>query len=188
TFKVGDSTYNNVSVTQRSNIGSEDNYGMSIYGSVPVTSKITVRGNLSGFERYINTGFTTGGNIHGFNYRTNVNFTYELSSSFTIEAFGNFNSPRINAQGTVPSFTTYSLALRKQLFHKNGSIAITAMNAFNQYVNQTTNLTGSNFTVVTTRLIPYQSFGFNFTYKFGKLEFKEEKQPDDQGQNQQGGN
>jgi len=188
TFKVGDSTYNNVSVTQRSNIGTENNYGISVYGSVPVSQKITLRGNLSGFERYINTGFATGGNVHGFNYRTNVNFTYELSSSFTIEAFGNFNSPRINAQGTVPSFTTYSLALRKQLFHKNGSIAITAVNAFNKYVNQTTTLVGDNFDVVSTRLVPYQSFGFNFTYKFGKLEFKDDKQPEDQGMNQQGGN
>jgi ferric enterobactin receptor len=117
-----------------------------------------------------------------------MNVTYDITNSFTIEGFGNFNSPRINAQGTVPSFTTYNLAIRKQLFHKKGSIAITATNAFSRYINQTTNLTGSNFTIISTRQVPYQSFGFNFTYKFGKLEFKEDKQPDNSNSDPQGGN
>ncbi len=179
TYKIGDSTYTNVAVTERANIGHEDNYGLNIYGSIPITSKINIRGNLSGFQRYIVTGLSTGGNVQGFNYRTNMNITYELTKTFTMEGFVNFNSPRINAQGTYPSFTTYSLAIRKQLFHKNGSIALTAMNAFSKYVNQTTNLTGSNFTLVSTREVPYQSFGFNFTYKFGKLEFKQDKEPSD---------
>ncbi|HSY76747.1 MAG TPA: outer membrane beta-barrel family protein, partial [Bacteroidia bacterium] len=186
-LKIGDSTYSNVAVTTRSNIGSEDNYGINVYGSVPVTKKLNIRGNLSGFQRYINTGLSTGGNISGFNYRTNVNVTYDISSSFTAEAFSNYSSPRINAQGTIPSFTSYSFALRKQLFKKKGSIAITATNAFSKYVVQVTNLTGQNFTMVSTRQVPYQSFGFNFTYKFGKLEFKEDKTPDNSNSDPQGG-
>ncbi len=188
TYKIGDSTYTNVSVRTIDNIGHEDNYGLNIYGSVPVTKKLNIRGNLSGFQRYIVTGLSSGGNISGFNYRINMNVTYDITNSFTIEGFGNFNSPRINAQGTVPSFTTYNLAIRKQLFHKKGSIAITATNAFSRYINQTTNLTGSNFTIISTRQVPYQSFGFNFTYKFGKLEFKEDKQPDNSNSDPQGGN
>jgi ferric enterobactin receptor len=94
----------------------------------------------------------------------------------TAEVFGNYNSTRINAQGTYPAFFTYNFAVREDLFNGKGSIALTATNPFNYYVNQTTNLTGENFTVVTTRELPYQSFGFNFAYKFGKLEFKKEKE------------
>lgn len=189
TFKIGDSTYNNVAVTERANIGSENNYGASIYGSVSLTPELNIRCNLSGFERYIVTGLPDGGNVHGFNYRTNMNVTYDITKTLTVEAFGNFNSPRVNAQGTVPSFTTYSLAIRKQFWNKKASIAITAVNAFSKYVNQPTNLVGDNFTLISTREVPYQSFGINLTYKFGKLEFKDDKQPDDPNMGQpQGGN
>jgi hypothetical protein len=30
-----------------------------------------------------------------------------------------------------------------------------------------------------TRQLPYRSFGFNFTYKFGHMEFKKEKEIED---------
>jgi hypothetical protein len=118
-----------------------------------------------------------------------MNATYEFNDDLSFEAFANFNSPRVNAQGTYPQFFNYTFAFRKQLFHKKASIAATATNPFNKYVTQTTNLTGDNFTLVTTRQLPYQSFGINFTYKFGKLEFKPDKQPEDNNQNQpEGGN
>ena len=51
---------------------------------------------------------------------------------------------------------------------------ITATNCFEKYVNQKTELTRQNFTISNSRQIPYHSFGFNFTYKFGWIEFKKE--------------
>jgi len=176
TYKIGDSTYNDVSVSIPENIGRETNIGANIFGSIPVKKKLNLRSNISLYQRYITTGFATGGDISGFNYRLNLNATYKFSKTLTAEAFGNYNSTRINAQGTYPAFFVYSFGIRQDLFKGNGSIAVTATNPFNYYVNQTTNLTGDNFTVVTTRELPYQSFGFNFTYKFGKLEFKNEKE------------
>jgi ferric enterobactin receptor len=178
-YKAGDSTYTNVSVRIRENIGYEHNYGLSVFASVPVSKKINLRANVNCFQRYIYTGISSVGNVEGFNYRTNLNATYQVDSTLTIELFGNLNSKRVNAQGTFPSFTTYNFALRKQLFHKKGSIALTATNFFDEYVNQETNLHGDNFTLLNTRQLPYRSFGINFTYKFGKLEFKKEKQEED---------
>ena len=40
TYKIGDSTYTNVAVSTRENIGREDNYGLSFFGSVPGQEKI----------------------------------------------------------------------------------------------------------------------------------------------------
>jgi hypothetical protein len=108
-----------------------------------------------------------------------MNASYEITKTFLVELFGNFNSPRINAQGTMPSFTTYNIALRKQFFHTKASLAITATNAFNKYVEQKTRLQGENFDLTNIRELPYRSFGINFTYKFGKLEFKKEKETED---------
>ena len=179
TYKIGDSTYNNVSVTMPSNVGHETNIGTNLFGSIPIKKKITVRSNISLFERYINTGFSTGGNVSGVSYRINLNTSYKVSKTLSVEVFGNYNSPRINAEGTYPAFYTYNFAIRKELFKGKGSIAATATNPFNYYMKQTINITGENFTLVNTRDLPYQSFGFNFTYEFGKLEFKNKKDVED---------
>lgn len=179
TFTVGDTTYTNVAVSTRENIGREDNFGLSIFASVPVTKKLNLRTNISCFKRYINTGFATGGNIHGFNSRSNLNVSYQLSSTLILELLGNYNSSRINAQGTMPAFYTYNFAFRKQLFNKKASIAFTATNFFSKYIYQKTTLTGEDFTIDNTRQLPYRSFGINLTYKFGKMEFKKEKETED---------
>ena len=130
-YKVGDSTYTNVSLKMNSNIGREDNYGSSIFAQVPIMHKINARVNCNFIYRNIYTGLSAGGNYSGFNYRTNANLTYEATKTFTFEAFANYNSPRINAQGTYPAFFSYNFAIRKQLFNKKASLAITANNPFN---------------------------------------------------------
>ena len=99
------------------------------------------------------------------------------------EFFGNFNSARHEAQGNYPSFTSYNIAIRKQFWNKKGSIAFTTTNPFSKYVTQQTKLFGSNFTAINTRQIPFRSFGLNFTWKFGKLEFKKNKEERDNNLN-----
>jgi outer membrane receptor for ferrienterochelin and colicin len=178
-YIIGDSTYTNVAISTRENIGREDNFGLNLFASISVTQKLNLRTNISCFERTIMTGMSSGGNIHGFSYRTNINISYQPGSTLIFEFLGNFNSARINAQGKMPSFISYNFAIRKQLFDKKGSIAITATNFFDKYVYQKTELSGQNFKVSNSRQLPYRSFGFNFTYKFGKVEFGKEKVAED---------
>jgi ferric enterobactin receptor len=175
-YKVGDSVYQNVSVSTPQNIGVENNYGLNIYGSIPFTPKLNVRTNLAFFDRYIHNGIDAGSNITSFNYRVNVNVTYQFNNNFVAEAFGNFNSPRNEVQGRFPSFTSYNFAFRKQVWKKKGSFGFTTTNPFNKYVNQTTAVIGQGFMLNSTRKLPYRSFGISFMYKFGKLEFKKDKE------------
>ncbi len=175
-YTLGDSVYTDVSVNTQMNIGSENNYGFNIYGSVPIGKKLNLRSNITVFDRYIVTGSLGGPPINSFNYRINLNAGYQLSPTFIAEFFGNFRSARNEIQGRYPSFTTYSVAMRKQFWKKKGSIAFTVTNPIGKYVNQETAVTGSNFTLNSLRQIPYRSFGINFTWKFGKLEFKKDKE------------
>lgn len=183
-YKVGDSVYTNVSVTTSENIGVENNFGLNLYGSVPLTPRLNVRSNLSFFDRYIVNGITPG-TITSFNYRANMNITYQFSNNFIGEAFGNFNSARNEVQGKYPSFSSYSFAFRKQLWHKKGSVGFTTTNPFNKYVSQPTEVKGTGFTLNSTRQVPFQSFGISFTLKFGKLEFKKEPEPETGGGKQE---
>jgi len=175
-LQIGDSLYHNVSVSTRENIGTEKNTGVNLFANLHVTPKFSLRGNAFVFHRYIINEVDKGLNRRSFNYRFNMNATYQFSALLAAEFFGNFNSARNEVQGKYPSFTTYSIAVRKLSRNKKMSLALTATNPFNNYVNQQLELYGANFTQTSLRRIPFRSIGINFTWKFGKLEFKKEKE------------
>lgn len=175
-LKVGDSTYTNVSVSTRENIGLEKDAGINLFANLHLFTKLNLRANFFAFKRRTLNAIDPGFNASSVNFRTNMNASYEFSNTLSAEFFGNFNSARHEVQGIYPSFTSYSLAVRKQFWKKNGSIALTAVNPFSEYVKQETILHGPGFNVSSVRKIPFRSFGINFTWKFGKLEFKKEKE------------
>jgi ferric enterobactin receptor len=172
---VGDTVYKNVAVSTRQNIGTEKNLGMNIFSDLHLTPKFNVRTNIFVFYRQGINALDSGLKVESWNYRINMNLSYNFSNTLAGEFFASFNSPRNEIQGKYPSFSTYTFAFRKQIWKKKGSIAITGTNIFSEYLDQATVLYGPNFTVNSLRKIPFRSIGINFTWKFGKLEFKKEK-------------
>ena len=169
TYSIGDSIYTNVALTNKVNIGKEKNMGLDLFEDLRFSSKLNFRSNISLFYR--NTIDSTI-NINSFNYKFNVNASYQFSSTLTAEFFGNINSPRNEAQGRYPSFSTYNIGLRKQIWNKKGSVAITSNSLFSKYLNMNTRVTGNGFIVDSQRKILFRSIGINFVWKFGKIDFK----------------
>lgn len=174
-FSIGDSIYENVSVTTRANIGTEYNSGLVITGSFPITEKLNIRENIILTHKYYANNFKTA-NTTGVGFRLNLNLNYRLSKSLIAEAFGDYRSPTKSIQGKQAQRITYTFAFRKFMMEKKASIGFTATNPFNHYINQETTTFTSNYTATTIRKIPFQSFGISFNYKFGKLQFKKEKE------------
>ena len=167
---INGSSFTDVSLTQRYNIGWQNSWGGNIFGAVSVTPTLSLRSNIQLGSR---TNSSPGlGTVSGFAFRGNLNASYKLGNDWMAELFGNYNSTQKTIQGTRPAFGFYTLAVRKELFHRNGSIGFTATNPFNKYIDQQSTLYGSNFNQTTGRKVPYQSFGITLSYKFGKLEFK----------------
>ncbi|WP_158827407.1 TonB-dependent receptor domain-containing protein [Mucilaginibacter lacusdianchii] len=183
-YRVGDSVYHHVSVSNRQNIGTEQNTGISISGSIPLGKKLNLRTNTSVIDKYIVNKVYGGPSVNAVVVRGNLNLSYQLSDSFVAEAFGNYNSPMRNIQGRSPKFITYNMALRKQLMHKKASVGFTTTNPFAKYVNQVTTITqaattnGQPYNSYSLRRVPYQSFGISFSWRFGKLDFKKDKEQD----------
>jgi len=179
-LNIGGTDYSNVTLSQRYNIGSQTGIGLNLFGSVPA-GKFTFRSNVQLGER---TNSTPGlASVTGFAYRINLNTSYEFPANLIAEVFGNYNSSQKNLQGTRPGFGFYNIAVRKQFMNKKASIGVTAANPFAQYVNQTSTTYGANFSQSNLRQVPYRSFGITLSYKFGKLEFKNDKE--DNKNNQQ---
>ena len=181
TLTIAGHTYTNVFLNQRYNIGTETTEGVSLFGSVPVTDKLNLRSNMMFGDRITtNPGNPT---VSGFTYRINLNATYQFPHDFTAEVFGNYNSSQRTIQGTRPIFAFYNMAVRKQFWNKKASIGLTATDPFSPYINQRTTTFGSDFNQSNLRQVPFRSFGITLSYKFGKLEFKKDKEKDDNNNN-----
>lgn len=179
TLMVGDSVYNNASVSTRENIGTENNTGVNLFADLHPVSKLGLRTTVFMFHRKIINAIDVGSSRTSFNYRISFNANYQFSGLLAAEFFGNFNAARNEVQGKYPSLTTYSFAVRKQFWNKKASLALMAINPFNEYVKQRLELYGTDFTTTSVRKIPFRSVGINFTWKFGLLEFKNEEEKND---------
>jgi outer membrane receptor protein involved in Fe transport len=188
-LNIDGTAYQSVSLTQRYNLGSQITTGASLFGSVPLTSKLNVRTNMFFGERINrNPGNPT---VTGFAYRINLNGSYDFGHDLAVEVFGNYNAAQRTIQGTRPAFMFYNIALRKQFMNKKASLSLTAANPFNEYVDQKTTASGTNFTQNSLRQVPFRSFGISLSYKFGKLEFKKDRDKDgekDKGEDQSDNN
>ncbi len=182
-LQVGDTIYTNVALSTRENIGRENNFGINFFAAAKFFSRLDLRSNLFFYERHTINTIVKGYDYNSFNYHINLNADYQFSKTLVAEFFGNFRSARHQAQGSYPSFTTYSMAIRKQFWNRKGSLALTASNPFHKNLIQKTKVFGPDFTINQTRTIPFRSIGINFTWKFGKLEFKKEKQKIDDSLN-----
>ncbi|MDJ1503012.1 outer membrane beta-barrel family protein [Xanthocytophaga agilis] len=176
-YVIGDSTYQNVSITKRQNIGIEYNSGISISGQLPLTTQLSVRGNAIVTQKRVVNTLLSNQVANGVNYRLNLNVIYQLPWDLVMEGFGNFSSAINTIQGKRPQQLTYNLAIRKQFHHKNASFGLTATNPFTRYIRQVTTVVTENYVSTTIVQVPYRSFGISLTYKFGKLEFKKDKEP-----------
>ena len=181
TFDANGTEYSDVSLSERENIGSEINTGVNLYVSVPVTGKFSLRSNMFFADRISNDPGSP--QVSGFTYRLNLNASYDFGHDFVGEVFGNYRASQRTIQGTSPAFAFYNIAFRKQFMNKKASIGLTAANPFNYYVSQTATTSGTGFNQTSTREIPLQSFGISLTYKFGKLDFKKDKEKEDDNQN-----
>jgi ferric enterobactin receptor len=182
-YQVGDTTYTDVALSTNQNIGRENNYGLNFFASAKFFSKLDMRTNLFFYERHTINTIDKGYNYNSFNYQINLNADYQFSKTLLAEFFGNFRSARHQAQGTYPSFTTYSMAIRKQFWNKKGSLALTASNPFHKNLDMKTKVFGPDFKINAIRSIPFRSIGINFTWKFGKLEFNKNKEKIDDSLN-----
>jgi hypothetical protein len=101
-----------------------------------------------------------------------------VNKDLVFELFGFYSSPFQSIQGKAPQFFSYTFALRKLFLDKKASFGFTTTNPFNKYIRQLSTISTESYTSNVVRQIPLRSFGISFTYKFGKMEFKKNKEED----------
>ncbi|WP_161964232.1 outer membrane beta-barrel protein [Chitinophaga flava] len=173
-YTIGDAIYNNVNLTQRDNIASETRIGTNISGTIVLGRIITIRPNVQLYRRETNNIHASPANMSGFEYRMNLNTSWQITKDLIAEAFGNYKSG-IRWQGRQADFLSYTFAVKKQLFNNKGSIGFVAVNPFARYLKQRTIQETANLNATNLLYIPYRSFGVSFMYKFGKIKVVKSK-------------
>lgn len=162
-----------ISFTTYDNIGTNNSIGANAFASATIKRIWTIRGN---FDIYTYDAESTRPDLQldnkGIMYNAFLSSSLNFKNGLKGEIFGFFRSPRRTLQGENPSFSMYSFGLEKELFKKRGSIGIRVVEPFQDNKKFTTELRGDDFYQFSEFEIPFRSFGINFNYTFGKLDFK----------------
>jgi len=162
-------------LTSFANIGTNNSFGASFFGSVNPVKILTIRGQISAYTYDPNpTGiFVADQSQVGTNIQYNAfgSGSVTLNSGFIAEVFVVQNSPRHTIQGTNPSFSLFGVGVRQQLMHKRASIGINTLSPFEKYKNFDSHISSPGFATNSTVQFPFRSVGLTFSYSFGKLNF-----------------
>ncbi len=161
------------SVTTYNNAGTGNTFGISFFSSANIKKILTLRGNFDvRYKRLTSNLDELNASNSGFEVNGNASSTITFPKEIRLQFWGMFNSPTVTLQGTRANFWMYSISLQKKVWGKRGSIGIKTTNLFHRVLNFDTKLEGESFTQTNLYEYPFRSFGINFNYLFGKLDFK----------------
>ncbi len=169
----------NVTRTTFQNIGKNNSFGASFFGSVTPWKPLTIRGSINTYtyKPTINASQASVGSSTGtyFNYNAFLSASATITKTWTAEFFGVFNSPRRTIQGQNPAFNLFGFGVKKELIAKKFTLGLNALSPFQNYLKLDTKISSNGFEQQQTIRYPLRSFGISFTYNFGKLNYGQQK-------------
>ncbi|MHB8208459.1 TonB-dependent receptor domain-containing protein, partial [Mucilaginibacter sp.] len=189
---VNDSTKGTLSTYQ--NIGSNNSWGSSFFGSINPIKILTIRGSINAYTYSPDpTGmFVSDHSAEGTYVQYNAFAMAEVDLKTIVgQVFAIENSPRRTIQGTNPSFSLLGFGVRKQFDNKKASIGINVLQPFNKYKYFDQNISSPGLVQTSSTAFPFRSVGLTFSYSFGKMTFSNPKpkhgnNSDDEKQDDQG--
>jgi outer membrane receptor protein involved in Fe transport len=164
-------TSSGVSETSYSNIGLADALGINLFASFTIKDFWTLRSNLD-LNSFYTRSVTLDLQNRAFQYKAFLSSSFDFKHGIKADIFGFLNSPTFTLQGRTPSFSMMSLGINKEILNKRGKIGLTIIDPFNETKQFVSELEGTTFYQRTNFNLPFRSFGINFSYTFGKLDFK----------------
>lgn len=170
TLKVNDK---GVSINTFDNVGVNRSVGLNLFTTKSI-GNLTLRGGGDVYS-YNAKGVVNGEDLAAKDVLFSLFFNgdYGFTKTFKADFFGFFQAAQRTLQGVNPSFSIMGIGLRKEF--KDFSIGVRVIEPFRPTKSFNSDLSGAGFSQKTTFEIPFRSFGVNFRYKFGKVDFRERK-------------
>jgi len=159
-------------VTTYGNLGKNYSTGMSVGLNVMWQMKIFLGSNFNLFYYKVKTASdSTALHNDGINYNVSLFGSYKFNTRWGIQAFGNFNGPKISVQGKSTSFWYYNLSARREFKNGKGGIAVGLDNFASWYMHFRNDYSGNGFSYINDNKVFFLGARISFDYRFGKMEF-----------------
>lgn len=165
-------------LTNYKNIGSEDAYGMNVFGNVNI-GKLQIGGGTDIYYTVLKNNVADpllNASNEGFVASFRLFGSYNLSKGWGLQTFAFYRGNQVQLQGDQGGFGIYSLSVKKDFLNKKGSIGFGAENFFtpNGFVirSNVETPTISQNSIITLRNM---NFKINFSYRIGKITFADTK-------------
>ena len=180
--------FQNALFTTNQNIGTENAYGLNLFGNATLFSKWQIGGGIDSYVAYLKgqiptapisgTGTTSvpGGTVEATNSglvisgRLYTNIT--LKNGWGIQGFSFARGRQVQLQGYQGGFMFYSLGAKKDFKNKRGSVGLAAENFFNNpFRVQSASETPGVFSRNSLTSLYNSGVRVNFSYRIGKMSF-----------------
>lgn len=154
------------------NIGQEDAYGLSLFGNVNISNKLTLNGGFDSYYSVLNNKVSNplyNASNEGMVFNIRAMGSYTIGNGWGFQGFGFYRAGQVQLQGTQGGFGIYSLNLRKDINNKKGSLGFGAENFFGKSIKIKNELTTPVLRQSSVNVMNNLSFRVNFSYRIGKI-------------------
>ncbi|WP_071781128.1 TonB-dependent receptor [Adhaeribacter aquaticus] len=154
------------------NIGLENAYGFSVFGSLDLSNKLRINGGTDVYYAVLNNNNPSSDlNAHNEGWVPSARLmgNYNLGQGWGLQGFGFYRGRQILLQGFQGGFGMYSLNIKKDLKNKKGSVGIGAENFFNTSIKIRSEITSPTLSQISVNERTNLNFRVNFSYSIGKM-------------------
>ncbi|QHT68286.1 TonB-dependent receptor [Rhodocytophaga rosea] len=158
--------------TTYENIGKEDAYGLSVFGNVSLSNKLSFNAGTDMYYAVLNNNVSNAmykASNEGFVYNIRGMGSYTIGDGWGLQLFGFYRGRQVQLQGFQGGFGIYSLSLRKEFNDKKASIGFGAENFFTTAVKMRSELASPILTQSSVNTMRNMSFKVTFSYRIGKM-------------------
>ena len=166
-------------VTTFENIGQEQALGFNFFVNLRLSEKWTINGGVDAFYSQLEgqivgvDGISTTATNGGWNYGGRLMTELKLNKGWSMQAFSFMRGRRIQLQGFRGGFGMYALGFNKDFNNGKGSIGLAMENFATNGWTIRSELESPTFSQVSNRQLFNNNIKLNFTYKIGKMDFRE---------------
>lgn len=164
-----------VSLTNYGNIGTNNSFGLNLFGSVNIQKKFAVSGSFNLYtyhpQVYPNYNIFLNPGIF-YQYNGLMSGSYKFNKGVAVETVYSFQSKVRTFQGTTSNLNILNVGIKKAILKQKGTIGLVAVNPFHNKWNFTDYIHTSAIIQYNNFSTPFRSFNLNFVYRFGKLKMK----------------
>lgn len=166
-------------VTTFENIGREQALGFNFFINLRLSEKWTINGGVDAFYSQLEgqivgvDGVSTTATNGGWNYGGRLMSQLQLNKGWSLQGFSFMRGRRIQLQGFRGGFGMYALGFNKDFNNGKGSIGLAMENFATNGWNVRSELESPTFSQVSNMHLFNNNIKVNFTYKLGKMDFRE---------------